>query len=154
MTDRQLGVQLAICWRAHVNLHMRGSTVQNQNKNNSAKSETNTEWSKSRWWGVIGNLDFQWYFLPSTLPRVRNSMHLSYLGALVVLIIHAVPWQLQWAVGTLRPCTGSTWWASPGCSGSTPSQWLPCRLDICLGSRSTQSSCLDSFESYFLIFGP
>ena len=27
---------------------MRGSSVQNQNKNNFQKSETNTEWSKSR----------------------------------------------------------------------------------------------------------
>ena len=28
-------------------LHMKGSTVHNQNKNNSSESETNSEWSKS-----------------------------------------------------------------------------------------------------------
>ena len=29
--------------------HVEGSTVHNQNKNNSSESETNIEWSKSRW---------------------------------------------------------------------------------------------------------
>ena len=42
-------VQLAIGWQGQVTQHMRASTVQNQNKNSSPKSETNTEWSKSRW---------------------------------------------------------------------------------------------------------
>ena len=41
-------VQLAIGGRGHVTPHMRGSTVHNQNKNNSSESETNTEWSKSK----------------------------------------------------------------------------------------------------------
>ena len=42
-------VQLAIGGQGHVTQHMRGSTVHNQNKNKSRKSETNTELSKSRW---------------------------------------------------------------------------------------------------------
>ena len=39
------GVQLAIGGRGHVT-HMKGCTVHNQNKNNSPKSETNTEWCR------------------------------------------------------------------------------------------------------------
>ena len=40
-------VQLA-SRQGHEDLHMRGSPRQNQNKNNFPKSETNTEWAKSR----------------------------------------------------------------------------------------------------------
>ena len=43
--------ELVMGGRGHVTPHMTGSTVHNQNKNNSAESETNKEWSKS-WWRV------------------------------------------------------------------------------------------------------
>ena len=46
-SNTQPTVQLANGGRGHVTPHMRGSTLHNKNKNNSAESETNTEWSKS-----------------------------------------------------------------------------------------------------------
>ena len=54
-------VQLANGGRGHGTQHMRGSTVHKQNKNNSLESETNTEWSKSRWLGRMIDQDSAYF---------------------------------------------------------------------------------------------
>ena len=58
---------MAIGWRGHVSLHIRGNTVQNQNKSNFPKSETNKEWSKSRWGKIRNKVSITYLFSPIPL---------------------------------------------------------------------------------------